>query len=113
MIMRRIPLLILAVGLLCTVWPAVAGAATPVLRHGINLSNWFAQAPRQPLVDGDFKQIKSSGFDHVRIPINPELFGFSLLEAASGRVLMDYSTIDQAVGMAVSNGLVVVLDLHP
>src|ERR1035438_7357323 len=54
-----------------------ADAPPPTLKHGVNLSNWFADTQRQPLVAHDFDAIKAAGFDHVRIPINPESLGFS------------------------------------
>jgi endoglucanase len=85
----------------------------PALKHGINLSNWFADAGRQPLSAPDFQQIKNAGFDHVRIPINPESLGFSLSEGATGRVLFDFSNLDVAVGTARDRGLSVILDVHP
>lgn len=85
----------------------------PALKHGINLSNWFADAGRQPLTARDFQQIKAAGFDHVRIPINPESLGFSLSEGSTGRVLFDFSNLDNAVGMARDRGLSVILDVHP
>ena len=88
-------------------------AATPQLKRGVNLSSWLANVPRQQLFDNDFKRIKAAGFDHVRIPVDPELFGFLLIEAAGGRVLMDFPPVDQAVALAISNGLNVILDLSP
>lgn len=90
--------------------PAPAG---PALRHGVNLSNWFTNSQSQALVAHDFEQIKSVGFDHVRIPVNPELVGFSLTEAAEGRVLFDFSNVDGAVNMARDAGLTTILDIHP
>jgi endoglucanase len=101
-------------------WGGLAGpgaradnAAPPALRHGVNLSNWFAEAQRQPLVPHDFQSLKQAGFDHVRIPINPELLGFSLAEAAEGRVLFDFSALDEAVNQSRDAGLTVILDIHP
>ena len=85
----------------------------PMLKHGVNLSNWFADAERQPLNLRDFEQIKNAGFDHVRIPVNPESLGFSLTEGATGRVLFDFSTLDAAVGAARDRGLSVIIDIHP
>jgi endoglucanase len=82
-------------------------------RHGVNLSNWFANAERQPLVQTDFEKIEKAGFDHVRIPVNPEFFGFSVFDAATGRILFDFSKLDQAIGFAESVGLSVILDIQP
>jgi endoglucanase len=85
----------------------------PALKHGINLSNWFADAGRQPLTARDFAQIMTAGFDHVRIPVNPESLGFSLSEGSTGRVLFDFSNLDLAVGLARDRGLSVIIDIHP
>jgi endoglucanase len=94
--------------------PAVAAVATPpTLKHGVNLSNWFTDSGRQPLVARDFDQIRAAGFDHVRVPINPESLGFSLYDGESGRVLFDFSNLDLAVGMARDHGLSIILDIQP
>jgi endoglucanase len=90
----------------------------PVFHRGVNLSSWFANAPRQPLFDPDFKQIKKAGFDHVRIPINPEFFGFSLASQAGFSFVnfvsrQTLSNVDRAIDLAIGNGLAVILDLHP
>jgi endoglucanase len=90
-----------------------ADVPPPTLKHGVNLSNWFADAGRQPLTAHDFEQIKAAGFDHVRIPINPELLGFSLSEGSTGRVLFDFSNLDPAVNEARDRGLSVIIDIHP
>ena len=90
-----------------------ADAPPPTLKHGVNLSNWFADTQRQPLVAHDFDAIKAAGFDHVRIPINPESLGFSLYDAESGRVLFDFSGLDGAVSLARDKGLSVILDIQP
>src|SRR5215210_1330105 len=50
------------------------------LRHGINLSHWFAQSPRRDYsethlkshtTERDIALIKNLGFDHVRFTIEP------------------------------------------
>ena len=112
--MRRLPAFAAALLL----FAAVAGARAadvppPNLKHGINLSYWFTDSGREPLVVRDFDQIRAAGFDHVRIPINPESFGFSLYDGEDGRVLFDFSGLDAAVGMARDHGLSVILDIRP
>jgi endoglucanase len=67
----------------------------------VNLSNWLANAERQPLYERDFVQIKKAGFDNVRIPVKPEL-----LES-------DFTAADHAINLALKNNLAAVLDLHP
>ncbi len=73
----------------------------PVLKRGINLSNWLANAERQPLYERDFRQIKAAGFDNVRLPVKPELLAG------------DFSAVDKAIAFAFAHNLNVVLDLHP
>lgn len=87
---------------------AEAQDATPVFHKGIALSSWLANAPRQPIFERDFIQIKKAGFDHVRLPVNPEQFGFSLDSAAS----VDWTPVDNAIALAVKYKLPVILDIH-
>ncbi len=93
--------------------PVADTAAAPPLRRGVALSNWFTDSQRQPLTARDFRQIKDAGFDYVRVPINPELLGFSLFDAQGGRVLFDFETLDKAVDAARDIGLTTVLDMQP
>jgi len=92
---------------------AAADTPQPNLRHGINLTNWFTDFQRQPLTAKDFDQIKAAGFDHVRIPLNPESLGFSVSEASTGRVLFDFAGLDDAVDWARERNLSVILDVQP
>ena len=49
------------------------------LRRGVNLSQWFAQTPSSPvrlqtaIVLDDVQRIRRMGFDHVRLPVDPEV----------------------------------------
>lgn len=87
-------------------------ASSPALKRGVSLSNWFSDSARQSLSANDFQTIAKAGFDFVRIPVNPEFWGFSLFDAASGRVLFDFSKVDQAIALARDNGLTVVFDVY-
>jgi endoglucanase len=112
--MRRLS----ALGTALLLFAAVAGARAadappPALKHGINLSYWFTDSGREPLVARDFDQIRAAGFDHVRIPINPESLGFSLYDGEDGRVLFDFSGLDAAVGMARDHGMSAIIDIRP
>jgi endoglucanase len=94
---------------------ASASAQTPgapALRRGLNLSDWFTDSQRDPLVARDFQRLKEAGLDNVRIPINPELLGFSLFDAQEGRVLFDFTNLDAAVNLARDNGLATILDIQ-
>src|SRR5512135_2395008 len=61
--------------------PAVPASRLAHLRHGINLSEWFAQVydPKgytkehfeNWTTSSDVALIKSAGFDHVRLSVNP------------------------------------------
>jgi endoglucanase len=94
-----------------------ADSAVPKLRRGVALSSWFANAPRQPLVERDFVQIRAFGFDHVRLQVNPELLGLGSPES-SRRVSpdpagVDWTAVDDALRMAIRCGLAVILEIHP
>jgi endoglucanase len=86
-------------------------------RRGVSLSSWFANSPRQPLFERDFAQIASAGFDHVRLPIDPELIGYRLVRSPgmpdSNPVLSRWVEVDKAIELAVRHGLSVIVDLHP
>src|ERR1700680_2585136 len=82
------------------------------IRHGINLSEWFAQVydPRgytkehfQTWTTGtDIALIRSAGFDHVRLSVNPQ----PMMEAArhhdGGAEYFGY--LDAAVRMILESG---------
>jgi endoglucanase len=89
----------------------LAAEPQPTLKKGLNVAGWLANARRQPLFARDFAQIKRVGFDHVRLPINPEFFGFILNQ--NGLEKANFSEVDNAITLATSFGLAVVLDVHP
>jgi aryl-phospho-beta-D-glucosidase BglC (GH1 family) len=91
------------------------------LRRGINLSEWFAQVydPKGYTKEhfqtwttqADIALIKSVGFDHVRLSVNPQpMFTNNRPEAIPQQYL---SYLDSAVNMILEQGLSVVIDLHP
>lgn len=88
------------------------------LHKGINLSMWYAQASDYSAARlttyttaEDFRLVKSLGFDHARLSINPEPL------MASGRPdVLDPDAIvrlDKTVAEIISTGLIVILDVHP
>ena len=91
------------------------------LRHGINLSEWFAQVydPRGYTKEHfetwttaqDIGLIKSMGFDHVRLSVNPQpmFSGRHAFEIAAEPL----AALDAAIKMILAQGLAVVIDLHP
>jgi aryl-phospho-beta-D-glucosidase BglC (GH1 family) len=87
------------------------------LRHGINLSGWYAQShdfsPAHMdayMSVADMQQLKSLGFDHVRLSIDPEPL---IAEAATGRLRPNaIARLDTTVAQLTSAGLNVILDIH-
>src|SRR6266478_9993009 len=91
------------------------------LRRGINLSEWFAQVydkrgyTREHFetwtTAEDITLIKSMGFDHVRLSVNPQPM-FTAREP--NKIPAEYLvSLDAAVKMILDHGLAVVIDLHP
>src|ERR1039457_3559617 len=101
--------------------PGVAERRAARLRHGINASGWFAQVydPKgytkehfeTAITAEDIALIKSMGFDHVRLSVNPQpLFPLNRPTA----IRPDYlGLLDNAVKMILDRGLSVVIDIHP
>ncbi|HWR15735.1 MAG TPA: cellulase family glycosylhydrolase [Terriglobales bacterium] len=89
------------------------------IRHGVNLSHWFAQLGSETPYDArhfgtyntskDIELIARTGFDHVRLTFNPEplMLPNGELEPAMLQAL------DAAVDTVLANGLNVILDAHP
>jgi len=91
------------------------------LRHGINLSEWFAQVydPKGYTREHfetwttaqDIALIKAMEFDHVRLSVNPQPM-FHRRQA--DRIPADYlGYLDTAIKMILDRGLAVVIDVHP
>jgi endoglucanase len=91
------------------------------LRRGINLSEWFAQVydPRGYTKEhlttwvtaDDIALIKSMGFDHVRLSINPQPM---MRHNEADNIPKEYlGYLDGAVKMILDHGLAVILDMHP
>ncbi|HWZ50574.1 MAG TPA: cellulase family glycosylhydrolase [Granulicella sp.] len=94
------------------------------VRRGINLSMWYAQAPEYSAerlasftTPGDFRLIKSLGFDHVRLSINPEPLIAENSGSPDKRVVTlrpdAMARLDQTVSQITATGLVLILDIHP
>jgi endoglucanase len=91
--------------------PAYAQPNGPELQRGINLSNWLGNAERQMVDDRDMDQIARVGFDHIRLPVNPETMGFKLDGTSLSSI--DFTRIDAAIHMAMQHKLAVIIDIHP
>jgi endoglucanase len=81
-----------------------------VLRHGVNITNWFRFPPdRDPLAmraylgDSAMQDLRRAGFTFVRLPVQPEvLAGTGVLDALAA-----------ALARLQRHGLGVVVSLHP
>ena len=91
------------------------------LRHGINLSEWFAQVYDQKgytkehfetwNTAQDIALIKAMGFDHVRLSVNPQPM---FQRGQADRIPAEYlGYLDSAVQMILDRGLAVIIDVHP
>jgi endoglucanase len=91
------------------------------LRHGINASEWFAQVYDQRgytrehfqtwTTAEDVALIKSMGFDHVRLSVNPQPM---MSNHRPDEISAEYfGHLDAAVKLILDHGLSVVIDLHP
>jgi len=100
---------------------SVPAARLAHIRHGINLSGWFAQVydpkgyTKEHLqtweTSADIALIKSAGFDHVRLSVNPQ----PLMDAARHHdgSAEYFGYLDAAVKMILDAGLAVEIDMHP
>ena len=103
--------------------PASSVPATRLahVRHGVNLSSWFAQVydPRGYTKEhlqtwttaSDIALIKSAGFDHVRLSVNPQPIMDALRHHDGGAEYLGY--LDAAIKMILDAGLAVEIDMHP
>jgi len=101
--------------------PGIAQRHAQHLRHGINLSEWFAQVYDARgytkehfeawTTTQDIALIKAMEFDHVRLSVNPQpMFRYG----QGDRIPEDYlGYLDVAVQIILARGLAVVIDVHP
>jgi len=100
---------------------SVATSRAGRLRHGINASEWFAQVYDKAgytkehfqswTTREDIALIKSMGFDHVRLSVNPQPM---MENHRPDEIPPEYlGYLDSAVKTILDQGLAVVIDLHP
>jgi endoglucanase len=105
----------------CPCSPSEAFLRAQRLKRGVNLSGWFAQVYDKRgytkehfeawITTEDIALIKSLGFDHVRLGVNPQPM---FTEHEPNKLPADYlGYLDAAVKMILDHGLNVVIDLHP
>ena len=88
------------------------------LRHGINLSHWFAQSAdyskahlESHTTAEDIALIRRIGFDHVRLTLEPAPL---LNETDPSQLKVEYlKYLDTALDLILSHGLAVIVDIHP
>jgi len=99
---------------------SVPAARLAHIRRGINLSEWFAQVWDSKgytkehfenwTTASDIALIRSAGFDHVRLSVNPQ----PMMDAmAHGKSADYFGYLDAAMKMILDAGLNVELDMHP
>lgn len=81
---------------------------------GVNFGGWFSQCEYSTdrydnfIKEEDFTKVKSWGFDHVRIPVD-----YNLFEDIKGNFIESgFARIDRVIRLCRQNGLNMVLDLH-
>jgi endoglucanase len=90
------------------------------LRHGVNLSRWFAQSSdvsaytRQhfetAITAQDIKLIGAVGFDHVRLSVDPRPI---FREKQADQIASDYlDQLDAALKMLLDQGLAIDIDIY-
>ena len=101
--------------------PGVAQRRAQHLRHGVNLSEWFAQVYDSRgytkehfenwTTAQDILLIRQMGFDHVRLSVNPApMFRHNHADDLPADYL---GYLDSAVKMILDQGLAVIIDVHP
>ena len=120
---KLLPLAIFLISIpsLAQTTPSLAQRRASHLRRGINLSEWFAQVydPKGYTEDhlktwvtaDDIALIKSMGFDHVRLSVNPQPMMRHNMADQIPTAYLDL--LDGAVRMILDHGLAVIIDMHP
>lgn len=81
------------------------------LKRGLNLSRWWEAEHDRALDDSDIRNIRTMGFDFVRLPLDPRALES---EDGSERMQADKLTaLRHDIESLIDAGLSVVLDLHP
>lgn len=85
-----------------------------VIKRGVNVSHWLSQTEirgkerKRYVTEDDFIQIKSLGFDHVRLPIDEVQFW-----TEDGKQKKKaFRLLDKAIKWSIKHDLKVVVDLH-
>jgi endoglucanase len=100
--------------------PGVAERRLAHLRHGINLSDWFAQQQdsaaytkehfETTVTPQDISMIRAMGFDHVRLSVDPR--PILRVEQSDQIASDDLTNLDAAIKMILDQGLAVDLSIY-
>ncbi len=107
--------------------PEVSDERFGRIQHGVNINGWFCQ-PWNQKVNGkkggfnaeffrsyitaeDLSMIKQMGFDHIRLPVDPD-FLFSKAEPGVLQTEL-LGELDHAIQQIREHGLAVIVDVHP
>lgn len=100
--------------------PGVAERRLSHLRHGINLSDWFAQQQdvasytkehfETTVTPQDIALIRAMGFDHVRLSVDPR--PILHVEQSDQIASDDLTNLDAAIKMILDQGLAVDLSIY-
>jgi endoglucanase len=115
--------LLLSIVLVGVVVPVASGQGNGVafrrvqhLRHGVNMSEWFSQAAPDAkrlatfTTGDDIVLVKRLGFDHVRMPVDPNIF---LACRGAWEQCDNVRLFDAMVKKALAEDLAVIVDIHP
>ncbi len=106
--------------------PQVSDARFGRIMRGININGWFCQPWNQSvkgkkggfnaeffqsyITDDDIKMIMAMGFDHIRLPVDPQF----LINNETGQLVTELlPELDRAIALIRGNGLAVIIDIHP
>ncbi|CAN5754357.1 cellulase family glycosylhydrolase [soil metagenome] len=89
---------------------AVTVRAEPALARGVNLTHWFEYERGQSVTPREMNDLRTAGFDHVRIPVDPAVFGWTPQRDAAVTFL---KPLRAAIDAALQADLAVVVDMHP
>ena len=89
----------------------VVAVPAPGLDRGINLSWWLNLSGKLRPSDGELRRLQEAGFGHVRLPVDPDLLGWSAGDAAAPPPHI--GRLDEAVRRVLAAGLDLILDIHP
>ena len=82
--------------------------------HGVNLGGWLSQCDHTKerydtfIVEADVEKFKGWGLDHIRVPVDYNLFE----DEAGNYIESGFEYIQKAIDWAGKNGLNMVLDIH-